>query len=288
MMQRQPPSSVPPGGESDGPDSRHARCPEDEDLTAMLMHGRVAVVSGAAAGIGLEAAGLLGRRGASLVLFDKDAGRLQQAADDLAATGIEVLAVHGSVIESADCDAVASRCVERFGRIDILVNNAGGSAIPTMPLWQVSDAQWEMMMQLNLMSAFKLCRAVIPHMLERGYGRIINVASTAGKEGNPNTAAYCTAKAGVMGMTKSLGKELAMSGILVNAIAPAVIETSGTRNADASPEHRAHMDALRAKIPMARMGHPREVARLIAFLASEHLSYSTGAVFDISGGRATY
>lgn len=260
----------------------------DADLDGLLMQGRVAVISGAAAGIGLEVARLLGQRGARLILFDKDADRLSQAVVEQRASGVQALAVQGSALESADCDAVASRCMDSFGRVDILVNNVGGSVIPAMPLWHVTDAQWELMMQLNLMSTFRLCRAIIPHMLERQYGRIINVASTAGKEGNPDTAAYCTAKAGVIGMTKSLGKELATSGILVNAVAPAVIETQGTLNADDSPEHRRHMDALRAKIPMSRMGRPLEVARLIAFLASEHLTFSTGAVFDISGGRATY
>ena len=125
-------------------------------------------------------------------------------------------------------------------------------------------------------------------MLRREYGRIVNIASTAGKEGNPNTAAYCAAKAGVIGMTKSLGKELATQGILVNAVTPAVVETEGTLTSDSNPERRAQLDKMRSKIPMARMGRADEVARLIGFLTSDHLSFSTGAVYDISGGRATY
>jgi len=174
------------------------------------------------------------------------------------------------------------------GHLDVLVNNVGGSIIPAMPLWDVSDEQWSKVIELNLTSAFNFCRAVVPHMLTRSYGRIINVASTAGKEGNPMTAAYCTAKAGVIGLTKSLGKELATSGILVTAVSPAVVETEGTQADDESPEKRAHLDRLRAKIPMSRMGTSKEVARLIGFLASDHLSFSTGSVYDISGGRATY
>ena len=157
-----------------------------------------------------------------------------------------------------------------------------------MPMWEVSDEQWNFMMDLNLKSAFNFCRAVVPHMLKGGYGRIVNIASTAGKEGNPNTAAYCAAKAGVIGMTKSLGKELATRGILVNAVTPAVVETEGTTTNDADPERHAQLEKMRAKIPMGRMGRAEEVARLIGWLTSDHLSFSTGSVYDISGGRATY
>ncbi len=260
----------------------------DAALPEFLLQDRVALVSGAASGIGKAVAQLLGKRGAALGLFDKSEERLRQTAEELASSGLRVLALHGSATESADCQAAAARCAEHFGRIDILVNNVGGSLIPTMPLWEVSDEQWYFMMDLNLKSAFNLCRSVIPYMLQRKYGRIVNVASTAGKEGNPLTAAYCTAKAGVIGMTKSLGKELATSGILVNAVTPAVIETEGTLAGDASPEFAQHLDRLRAKIPMSRMGRADEVARLIAFMVSDDLSFSTGAVYDISGGRATY
>ena len=253
-----------------------------------LLQDRVALVSGAASGIGKAVAQLLGQHGAALGLFDNNEARLRQTAEELASAGLRVLALHGSATEPADCQAAAAHCAEDFGRIDILVNNVGGSLIPTMPLWEVSDEQWYLMMDLNLKSAFNLCRSVIPYMLQRKYGRIVNVASTAGKEGNPLTAAYCTAKAGVIGMTKSLGKELATSGILVNAVTPAVIETEGTLAGDASPEFAQHLDRLRAKIPMLRMGRADEVARLIAFMVSDDLSFSTGAVYDISGGRATY
>lgn len=262
--------------------------PPLSDLHELRLDGRAALITGAASGIGRATANVLGRRGAALALFDRDQARLDATAAELAGAGIRLLVLGGSATRSADCDAAARSCAETFGRIDILVNAVGGSAIPTMPLWQVSDEQWNFMMDLNLKSAFNFCRSVVPVMLENRYGRIINIASTAGKEGNPDTAAYCAAKAGLIGMTKSLGKELATSGILVNAVTPAVIDTEATLANDMSDEFRAHLERLRAKIPMARAGRAEEVGRLIAFLASEHLSFSTGSVYDISGGRATY
>lgn len=258
------------------------------DLAELSLEGRVALVTGAAAGIGRATARLLGGRGASVALFDMNEDRLGATASELRALGIPVLALQGSATDSSDCTAAAAACFEQFGRIDILVNNVGGSAIPVMPMWEVTDEQWNLMMDLNLKSAFNFCRAVIPYMLKREYGRIVSIASTAGKEGNPNTAAYCAAKAGVIGMTKSLGKELATRGIVVNAVTPAVVETEGTLTNDSNPERHAQLEKMRAKIPMGRMGRPEEVARLIGFLSSDHVSFSTGAVYDISGGRATY
>ncbi len=260
----------------------------ESDLPELRLDKRVALITGAASGIGKATARLLGGRGAALALFDQDKARLEELAGGLGNEGVRAFAISGSATRTQDCDAAARSCAEKFGRIDILVNCVGGSSIPTMPLWKVSDEQWSFMMDLNLKSAFNFCRSVIPLMLEGGYGRIVNIASTAGKEGNPLTATYCTAKAGLIGMTKSLGKELATSGILVNAVAPAVIDTEATLAGDMSDEFRAHLERLRAKIPMARTGRAEEVARLIAFLASEHLSFSTGSVYDISGGRATY
>ena len=260
----------------------------EDDLSELSLKARVALVTGAGAGIGRATAQLLGARGAAVALFDMNEERLRGAAAAMAAMGIHVLALQGSALDSADCAAAADACFSYFGRIDILVNNVGGSAIPVMPLWEVSDEQWDMMMNLNLKSTFNFCRAVVPYMLKREYGRIVNIASTGGKEGNPNTAAYCAAKAGVIGLTKSLGKELATQGILVNAVTPAVVETEGTLANDASPERHAQLEKMRAKIPMGRMGRAEEVARLIGYLTSDQLSFSTGSVYDISGGRATY
>ena len=254
------------------------------DLPELSLEGRVAFITGAGAGIGRATANLLGGRGAAVALFERDEERLRTAATALALRGVRVLALQGSATDSADCSAAADACFGHFGRIDILVNNVGGSAIPVMPMWEVSDEQWNLMMDLNLKTAFNFCRAVVPHMLKREYGRIVNIASTAGKEGNPNVAAYCAAKAGVIGMTKSLGKELATRGILVNAVTPAVVETEGTVSNDASPERHAQLEKMRAKIPMGRAGEPHELGGAAVFLASDASSFMTGQCLAVDGG----
>jgi 2-dehydro-3-deoxy-L-rhamnonate dehydrogenase (NAD+) len=164
----------------------------------------------------------------------------------------------------------------------VLVNSAGVVG-PNKPLWEVSDEEWARTFEVNTTGIFRMCRAVVPGMAERGWGRIVNIASIAGKEGNPNLSAYSASKAAVIGMTKSLGKELATTGVLVNAIAPAVIETP--MNAATAPEVLQRLVSL---IPMRRLGQAAEVAELVAWLASDRCTFSTGAVYDISGGRATY
>jgi 3-oxoacyl-[acyl-carrier protein] reductase len=191
------------------------------------------------------------------------------------ATGAEYIV---DVSDSAAVDA-AARAV---GPIDILVNCAGIVG-PNKPLWEVTDAEWEGVFAVNVKGIFAMCRAFVPGMRELGWGRIVNFASIAGKDGNPNLGAYSASKGAVIAMTKSLGKELATTGILVNAIAPAVIETP--MNAENTPEVLAYMTSL---IPMKRIGQAHEVAELVAWLASDRVSFSTGAVYDISGGRATY
>lgn len=169
-----------------------------------------------------------------------------------------------------------------FGKIDLLVNNAG-IAGTNAKLWETTPEEWRRVVEINLNGPFLCCRAVVPKMLKNGYGRIVNIASIAGKEGNPNAAHYSASKAGVIGLTKSLGKELATSNILVNCITPAVIETDILKQLT-----QQHVDYMLSKIPMNRFGQKHEAAALVAWLCSEDCSFSTGSVFDLSGGRATY
>lgn len=179
-------------------------------------------------------------------------------------------------------DAAVAGAVGELGPVDILLNSAGIVG-PNKPLWETTDAEWAETFAVNVHGTVSMCRAVIPGMRERGFGRIVNFASMAGKDGNPNLSAYSASKAAVIGLTKSLGKELATSGVLVHAIAPAVIATE--MNAKTDPAVLAHITSL---IPMQRVGQPEEVAELVAWLVSDRCTFSTGAVYDISGGRATY
>jgi 2-dehydro-3-deoxy-L-rhamnonate dehydrogenase (NAD+) len=192
------------------------------------------------------------------------------------------LADRADVVLDVTDDEAVNRVVAELGPFDILLNSAGIVG-PNTPLWETSRQEWEATFAVNVHGTVALCRAVIPGMVDRGWGRIVNFASIAGKEGNPNLSAYSASKAAVIGLTKSLGKELATSGVLVNAIAPAVIATE--MNQRTAPDVLAHITSL---IPMKRVGRPEEVAELVAWLASDHCSFSTGAVYDISGGRATY
>jgi NAD(P)-dependent dehydrogenase (short-subunit alcohol dehydrogenase family) len=223
---------------------------------------RKAVVTGALSGLGAASTARLSEDGIEVITFD-----ITKGAD--------------VVVDVSDPVAV-NAAVATLGPVDILVNCAGIVG-PNKPLWEVSDAEWARVFSVNVTGTFNLCRAFVPGMRDKGWGRIVNFASMAGKDGNPNLSAYSASKAAVIAMTKSLGKELATSGILVNAVAPAVIETP--MNDDTSPEVLAHITSL---IPMKRVGRPAEVAELVAWLTSERVSFSTGAVYDISGGRATY
>lgn len=204
----------------------------------------------------------------------------------LRADGIDVVTV--DLASSADLslditDIVAvTNAVEAIGRVDILVNSAGIVG-PNAPLHEIDSADWKRTFDVNVHGLFNVTKAVTPGMVESGWGRIVNMASMAGKEGNPNLSAYSASKAAVIGLTKSLGKELAKTGVLVNAIAPAVIDTP--MNAQTAPSVLAHITSL---IPMGRVGRSDEVAALVAWLVSDQCSFSTGAVYDISGGRATY
>jgi 3-oxoacyl-[acyl-carrier protein] reductase len=179
-------------------------------------------------------------------------------------------------------DSAAVSTIGAFGKIDILVNNAG-IAGTNAKTWETDPAEWQRVMAINLNGPFHCCHAVVPHMLKNGYGRIVNIASIAAKEGNPNAAHYSASKAGVVALTKSLGKELATSNIIVNAVTPAVIETDILKQLT-----QQHIDYMLSKIPMNRFGKKEEAAALVAWLSSEDCSFTTGAVFDLSGGRATY
>ena len=245
------------------------------------LQGRVAVITGGAQGIGFAAAERMLRSGASVVLWDIDAARLSQAEDALRKLG----RVSTSIVElSAEADIAAAThdAVKAHGRIDILVNNAGitGGNAPT---WELAPEVWRRVIEVNLVAPFLACRAVVPQMIEQGYGRIVNIASVAGKEGNPNASHYSASKAGLIALTKSLAKELATQGVLVNAVSPAAAKT-----AIFDTMTQQHIDFMLSKIPMARFLEVGEAAAMIAWLASQECSFSTGAVFDLSGGRATY
>jgi NAD(P)-dependent dehydrogenase (short-subunit alcohol dehydrogenase family) len=244
---------------------------------------QVAVITGAAGGIGRAVTRLLSGRGARLVLVDLDAEKLDTARELLGELDVEPRLVVGDLTEPAVALAAARAGLD-WGRIDILVNNAGmGSA--QRVLWEVEIDDWRRDIEVNLTSAFLMCRAVLPAMIGAGYGRVVNMASMAGKEGTPLAGGYAAAKAGLIGMTKTLGKELAQTGVLANVITPSVIDTDILQ---ASWYQKDVLDALLAKVPMGRMGTTDEVAELVGYLTSPRMSYSTGAVFDVSGGRATY
>jgi 2-dehydro-3-deoxy-L-rhamnonate dehydrogenase (NAD+) len=250
-------------------------------MNTIDLKGRTAIITGGARGIGYAAAEKMLASGAAVALWDIDATALAKAAAALAKLG----RVHTAIVELTDeadiAKAVAAH-IRDIGKIDILVNNAGitgGNA----PLWELSPDVWRRVIEVNLVAPYLVCHAVVPQMIAAGYGRIVNIASIAGKEGNPNASHYSASKAGLIGLTKSLAKELATKGILVNAITPAAAKTEMF-----SQMTQQHIDYMLSKIPMNRFVLVEELAAMIAWLSSEDCSFSTGAVFDVSGGRATY
>src|ERR1700749_2011136 len=243
------------------------------------LEGRTAIVTGAATGIGKAVANRLADAGATIAVGDLN---LPGAEEVAAALPNRSFAVQ---VDIADASSVR-RCVDdvlaRTGLIDILVNNAG-IAGPAGYIWEQTDEDWQRNIAINLTGVFNFCRAVIPHMRKRSYGRIVNVASIAGKEGNPRMTPYSATKAGVIGLTKSLGKEVATEGICVNAISPAVVQTQILDQL--TPEQVAYMTS---RIPMGRTGRPEEIAYVVHFLSSSECSFVTAQCYDASGGRATY
>ena len=245
------------------------------------LKGRKAIVTGGARGIGFAIAKRFLQSGASVALWDFDAARLDEATTELASLGT----VHGEVMDvtqEADIARALDGTRAAFGGLDIVVNNAGITG-PNATTWEYPVDDFRRVIEIDLIAVFLVCRAVVPVLLANGYGRIVNIASMAAKEGNANAPAYSAAKAGVAGLTKSLGKELANSGVLVNAVAPAAAKTDLFHQMTES-----HIAWMLSRIPMGRFVEVDEIAALVAWLSSEDCSFSTGALFDISGGRATY
>lgn len=242
---------------------------------------RVAVITGGAQGLGYAIAQRMLSSGASVVLWDIDASQLAKAQEILAPLGRVITAVV-ELTDQANVDAATKAAIAEFSRIDILVNNAGITGGNDVT-WKLDPGVWRRVVDVNLVGPFLTCHSIVPYMIQRGYGRIVNVASVAGKEGNPNASHYSASKAGLIGLTKSLGKELAKTGVLVNAVTPAAAQTPLFASMT-----QEHIDFMLSKIPMGRFLLADELAAMVSWLATEECSFSTGAVFDLSGGRATY
>ena len=247
--------------------------------TMFSLAGRTAIVTGAATGIGHAIATRLAEAGATVAVVDLNLPGAQQVA---AALPNGSFAAEADIAVAASVGRAVDQVLKQTGRIDILVNNAGIAGTAAF-IWEQTDEDWQRIIAINLTGVFNFCRAVVPHMRSRGYGRIVNVASIAGKEGNPRMIPYSATKAAVIGLTKSLGKELATDGICVNAVAPAVVQTQILDQL--TPEQIAYMTD---RIPMRRTGKPEEIAYVVHFLSSTECSFVTAQCYDASGGRATY
>ena len=247
-------------------------------MNQLDLKGRHAVITGGASGIGFAIAQRVLASGGAVTLWDRNEEALQTAT---AALGASAKGVVVDVTAQASVQSAVQQTL-KHGNIDILVNSAGITG-PNMKVWDYPLADWEQVMAINVNGLFLCCREVVPHMRDKNYGRIVNIASVAGKEGNPNASAYSASKAAVIALTKSLGKELADTGVRVNCVTPAAVKT-----AMFDQMSQQHIDFMLSKIPMARFGTVEEIASMVAWLCTEDCSFSTGAVFDLSGGRSTY
>jgi NAD(P)-dependent dehydrogenase (short-subunit alcohol dehydrogenase family) len=250
-------------------------------MNQLDLKGRVAIITGGARGIGYATAERMLTSGAAVSLWDIDSNALETASASLSDRG-NVTTEQVELTDESSVDRAARSVVEKHGKIDILINNAGITG-GNGKLWELTPEVWRRVIEVNLIGPYLTCRAVVPAMLKNGWGRIVNVASIAGKEGNPNASHYSSSKAGLIGLTKSLGKELATSNILVNCITPAAARTEIF-----DQMKQEHIDFMLSKIPMNRFLLVEEAAAMIAWLSSEDCAFTTGAVFDISGGRAVY
>jgi 3-oxoacyl-[acyl-carrier protein] reductase len=245
------------------------------------LHDRIAVITGGAQGFGYATAARMLDSGASVMLWDIDSQRVEHARGELSGRG-NVACATVELTDEKSGEAAVKATIERYGQIDILVNNAGITG-GNGTTWELDPAIWRRVIEVNLIAPYLVCRAIVPHMIARRYGRIVNIASIAGKEGNANASHYSASKAGLIALTKSLGKELAQHGVLVNCVTPAAAKT-----AMFATMTQAHIDFMLSKIPMGRFLQVEELASMVCWLSSQDCSFSTGAVFDISGGRATY
>jgi 2-dehydro-3-deoxy-L-rhamnonate dehydrogenase (NAD+) len=248
-------------------------------MNTIDLHGQVAIVTGGAKGIGFACAERYIASGATVAIWDKD---LDAANAAVLRLGSSAIAQRVDVSDEQSIATATQVLMDKFKRIDILVNNAGITG-PNVKTWEYPPEEFRKVIEIDLVAPFLVCRAVVPHMIAAGYGRIVNIASVAGKEGNPNAPAYSAAKAGLIGLTKSLGKELATAGVLCNCVTPAAAETDIFKQM--TPEH---INYMKSKIPMNRFVQVQEIAAMVAWLSSKDCSFTTGGVFDISGGRATY
>jgi 3-oxoacyl-[acyl-carrier protein] reductase len=250
-------------------------------MNQLDMKGRVAIVTGGAQGIGYAVAERMLRSGAEVALWDINEVQLTTARNALAQFG-KVTAEVVELTDEASVDAATTATLGKLGRIDVLVNSAGITG-GNGSTWELEPEVWRRVIEVNLIGSYLTCRAVAPQMIKQAYGRIVNIASVAGKEGNPNASHYSASKAGLIGLTKSLGKELAKSGVLVNAVTPAAAKTPIFNSMKAE-----HIEFMLSRIPMGRFLEVDEAASMITWLTTEDCAFSTGAVFDLSGGRATY